>query len=72
MRRRDPLFELTPREKEIFFLITKQGLLYVDIATMLGISYKTVKHHACQILVKLEITSRFELAVWAWRNGIVR
>jgi FixJ family two-component response regulator len=47
---------LTPRECEIFHLITT-GLLNKQIAFELGITEQTVKVHRARIMVKMEAPS---------------
>lgn len=54
---------LTPREKEVFQLLT-QGLSNKLIARELNIVDSTVKVHVKNILKKLNLKSRVELAVW--------
>jgi DNA-binding NarL/FixJ family response regulator len=61
---------LTPREREIVALVT-EGLRNRDIATRLSISEATVRNHLTSILDKLDLTDRFQLAVFAFRKGLV-
>jgi DNA-binding NarL/FixJ family response regulator len=61
----DPdLDRLTPREQEILEHIAR-GYLYKEIAAMLGISARTVETHVSQVLRKLHLTNRHQLARWA-------
>jgi DNA-binding CsgD family transcriptional regulator len=75
MRRRDEpeapkIRSLTKREREIVLLIG-EGLRNVAIANQLFISEATVRNHLTSILSKLELSDRFELAVYAFRHGLV-
>jgi DNA-binding NarL/FixJ family response regulator len=58
---------LSPREKELLNLLT-DGLKYREIAERLFISEETVRTHARNIYVKLEVNSRFE-ALKKLKNG---
>jgi DNA-binding NarL/FixJ family response regulator len=60
---------LTPREREISALLS-EGLSNGDIARRLYISTKTVSVHVSNILAKLNMTSRTEVATWAVRTGL--
>ena len=62
---------LTRRELEIVQLIG-EGLRNPQIAERLFISPATVRNHVTSILDKLNLSDRFDLAVYAFRNGIVR
>lgn len=74
-RGRDPeqarIETLTVREREIVAKVG-EGLKNSVIAQQLFISEATVRNHLTSILGKLELTDRFELAVYAFRNGLVR
>ncbi len=61
---------LTPREREIVGLVT-EGLKNKGIAERLLISEATARNHLTSILDKLELTNRFQLAVFAFRKGLV-
>jgi DNA-binding NarL/FixJ family response regulator len=61
---------LTPRECEIVSLVA-EGLRNSQIADRLSISEATARNHLTSILDKLELTDRFELAVYAYRRGLV-
>lgn len=65
----DPLGELTGREREVLELVA-QGLSNQEIGLRLGLAEKTVKHHMTNILSKLHLRSRVEVAVLAHRIGI--
>ena len=49
-----------------------EGLSNMDIAIRLNISEKTVKSHVSNILSKLYLTDRTQVAVYAWREKIVK
>ena len=60
----DPVESLTPREREIFYLLA-EGQSNKTIAGGLGISDGTVKLHVKSILRKLNVRSRVEAAIIA-------
>lgn len=62
--------ELTERERQTLMLIA-EGLSNKLIARQLGISDGTVKIYVKQLLSKLRLHSRLELAAWAHRGGFV-
>jgi DNA-binding NarL/FixJ family response regulator len=61
---------LTAREREVFDLVSA-GLKNKDIANRLFISETTVRHHLTTIFSKLEVTGRFELIIYAYRQKLV-
>jgi two-component system nitrate/nitrite response regulator NarL len=61
---------LTRREREIVGLVA-EGMKNKQIADRLFISEATVRNHLTSILDKLELGNRFELAVYAFRRGLV-
>jgi DNA-binding NarL/FixJ family response regulator len=63
--------ELTERELEVLKLIAN-GLTNTQIAEKLVISENTVKGHVSNILSKLHLADRTQVAVYAWQQGIVR
>ncbi|MGD8997911.1 MAG: response regulator transcription factor [Anaerolineae bacterium] len=67
----NPFTELTTREMEVLRLIAN-GLSNSEIAEELVISGNTVKGHVSNILSKLHLADRTQVAVYAWREGIVR
>jgi DNA-binding NarL/FixJ family response regulator len=62
--------ELTTREREVAALIS-EGLTNSQLAERLFISPKTAAVHVSNILTKLGLSSRAEIAAWAVRHGIV-
>jgi len=61
---------LTPRERQVVTLVT-EGLKNADIAERLSISEATARNHLTSVLDKLELNNRFQLAVYAFRKGLV-
>ena len=61
---------LTPRELEVLHLLAN-GDSNPEIATVLGLSPKTVMHHSVSIYGKLGVRGRAEATAWAHRNGIM-
>jgi two-component system nitrate/nitrite response regulator NarL len=68
-RQPDPLAELTTREREVLELVA-EGLSNAEIGGRLGLAEKTVKHYMTAILGKLEVGSRVEAALLAYKSGI--
>ena len=62
--------ELTDRELEVLKFIAN-GLSNSQIAEQLVISTNTVKGHVSNILSKLHLADRTQVAVYAWQKGIV-
>ena len=62
---------LTPREREIVQLLA-EGKSNKDVATVLGISIKTVETHRAAIMRKLGFASFSELVRYAVRNHMVQ
>lgn len=62
--------ELTERETDVLKLIAN-GLTNSQIAEKLVISENTVKGHVSNILSKLHLADRTQVAVYAWQQGIV-
>lgn len=60
---------LTPREREIIFWIVK-GASNKVIARELEITESTVKVHVQNILRKLELSSRVQVAIYAIEHGL--
>lgn len=61
---------LTERELQVIRLIA-QGKSNAEIAAQLVISAKTVKTHVSNMLSKLQLTDRTQLAIYAINNGLV-
>ena len=72
-RKRDPeadkISALTNREREVIGLVG-EGIKNKEIADRLSISETTVRHHLTSIFDKLGVTSRVELLIYAFRNGL--
>jgi DNA-binding CsgD family transcriptional regulator len=60
---------LTPREREVVALLA-EGLSNAELAARLYISPKTAAVHVSNILAKLGMTSRAEIAAFAAREGV--
>ena len=75
IRRADPdarrISSLTDREREIVGLVS-EGLKNKQIGDMLFISEATVRNHLTSILSKLELSDRFELALYAYRHHLAK
>jgi two-component system, NarL family, response regulator LiaR len=65
-----PHEDLTTRELEVLLAIA-EGMSNQAIAVRLGIAEKTVKSHVGNILSKLYLRDRTQVAVYAWRQGLV-
>ncbi len=61
--------DLTEREREVVRLVA-QGRSNAEIARELVISDKTVKTHVSNILSKLNLEDRTQLAIYAIKNGL--
>jgi DNA-binding CsgD family transcriptional regulator len=61
--------ELTAREREVAALLS-EGLTNGELARRLFISPKTAAVHVSNILTKLDMSSRAEVAAWAVRTGL--
>jgi len=66
----EPPEEVTQREREVIRLVA-QGRSNHEIAQELVISDKTVKTHVSNILGKLQLTDRTQLAIYAIKHGLV-
>jgi len=64
------LTELTPREREVYFLIA-EGLATNEIAAVAHIEESTVKSHISSVLSKLGLASRTSIVAHAYRNGFL-
>ena len=67
----NPVADLSARELEVLRHIADGASNHV-IAEALFISEKTVKSHVSNILSKLHLADRTQVAVYAWREGIVQ
>jgi DNA-binding NarL/FixJ family response regulator len=67
---REKVAALTRREREIVNLVS-EGLKNKQIGDRLSISEATVRNHLTSVLDKLDLEDRFELAVFAFRRGLV-
>jgi DNA-binding NarL/FixJ family response regulator len=65
-----PATALTLRQQEIAILIVK-GLTNQEIAERLVLERGTVSNHVAQIMRRLGVTRRVQIAVWAVRQGLV-
>jgi DNA-binding NarL/FixJ family response regulator len=65
------LQELTPREREVFELITR-GFSNREIASQLVVEESTVRTHVKRILMKLELRDRVQIVIFAYENGVNR
>ncbi len=61
---------LTTREREVLKLVA-EGYTNKEIAGLLGISVKTVENHRANIMRKLDLHDRTDLARYAVRIGLV-
>ena len=60
---------LTKREREVITLVG-EGIKNKQIANRLFISEITVRHHLTSIFSKLNLSDRFDLIIYAYRNGL--
>jgi two-component system nitrate/nitrite response regulator NarL len=70
-RARDPIDELTVREREVLELVAA-GLSNAEVGGRLGLAEKTVKHYMTGILGKLGVASRVEAALIAYKAGMAQ
>ncbi|MDX1992533.1 MAG: response regulator transcription factor [bacterium] len=68
---RDPLEELTEREREVFDAMAR-GLTNTQIAERFVVSEGTVRTHVANVLNKLELRDRAQVTVYALKRGLVR
>ena len=70
-RRVPPAFaELTPRKLEVLQLLA-DGQTNAGIAEQLVLSEKTVRGYVSNILSKLHLADRTQIAVFAWQQGLM-
>ncbi|WP_199443766.1 response regulator [Umezawaea beigongshangensis] len=67
----DPDVPLTARELDVVLAVAR-GRTNAEIADRLRISLSTVKSHLANVQGKLGARNRTEIAIWAWRNSLVR
>jgi len=65
-----PSDTLSPREREVAVLLAR-GLTNKQVAAELVVSLGTVRSHVEHILMKLELRSRAQVAVWASQQGLL-
>lgn len=65
----EELFQLTSREREVIALIS-EGLGNKEIAQRLNIATYTVKSHVHNILEKLALSTRLQIANFAYKKGL--
>jgi DNA-binding NarL/FixJ family response regulator len=63
--------QLTARETDVVRLVA-QGRTNAEITSELVVSMSTVKTHLSSVQRKLGARNRTEIAIWAWRNRLVR
>lgn len=61
--------QLTPRERDVVVLVA-QGLSNKQIARRLSVSERTARTHVSNILGKLALASRTQLALWAVEHDV--
>lgn len=67
---RQPVVPLTEREEEVLAAVAR-GRTNTEIAAELHISLSTVKTHLANLLMKIAVRNRVELAIWAHETGRV-
>jgi DNA-binding CsgD family transcriptional regulator len=67
----DELARLTARQRDVAALVA-DGRTNAEIAARLALTEGTVANHMEQAMRRLEIRSRAQLAVWAYRHGLFR
>jgi two-component system nitrate/nitrite response regulator NarL len=60
---------LTERQHEIAVLVGR-GLLNAEIAARLGLTPGTVANYVAQIMKRLGVRGRVEVAIWAVKQGL--
>ncbi len=64
------LDRLSPREREVLRLIAR-GYTYREAARELVLSVKTIETHVSNVLRKLQLSNRRELARWAAARRLI-
>lgn len=67
----DPVAAITPRQREILQLVA-EGKAAKEIASLLGISPRTVEDHKYRLMESLSIVNSAELVHFAIKHGIVQ
>ena len=67
----DPVMRLSDRELEVLHCIAA-GDSNAEIARKFSVSVKTVRCHVSNVLSKLHLRDRTQLAVYAWSQGVVK
>ena len=62
---------LTDREREVIALVG-EGLKNRQVGERLFISETTVTHHLSSVYLKLEVSDRLELIIYAFRHGLAK
>ena len=65
------ILSLTEREREVATLLC-DGLKNKEIGKKLFISETTVRHHLTSIFAKLEVSNRFELIIFLYKQKFVK
>jgi DNA-binding CsgD family transcriptional regulator len=65
------LARLTARQRDVAALVA-DGRTNAEIAARLGLTEGTVANHLEQAMRRLDLRSRSQLAVWAYRHGLYR
>lgn len=66
-----PLMALTEREQQILQSVAA-GLSNAEMCEQLCLSIKTVRTHVSNILSKLHLRDRTQVAIYAWREGLIK
>ncbi|MEU7474705.1 response regulator transcription factor [Lentzea sp. NPDC042327] len=69
--REQPPTPLTGRELDVVLAVAR-GWTNAEIADRLSVSLSTVKSHLTNVQAKLGARNRTEIAIWAWRTGLLR
>lgn len=63
---------LNSREKTAFLLIAEHGATQREIAEAIKTTYTTATNVVNALLIKFGVDNRTQLAILAWREGLVR
>jgi two-component system, NarL family, nitrate/nitrite response regulator NarL len=64
-----PVDALSTREREVLELVA-EGLSNAEIGARLSLAEKTIKHYMTNVLAKLQVNSRVEAALMAYKAGL--